>query len=221
MRTIKYIVLHCTGGPQTQTVDSIQRHWKEKLGWKNPGYHFIIPPDGKLVMLQPIDKPSNGVAGHNANSIHISYIGGVGSKGEILDNRTDQQRTTMEELVRKMKSGFPDATILGHRDFSPDKNRDGVITPDEWVKACPSFSVKEWLQDIELVRDPVMPMVKKIVSTKTGVGVNVRTGPGTTFPIAGKVSDGTVVIISGEQEGWTQVEINDSCSGWIMSTFLK
>ncbi len=44
---------------------------------------------------------------------------------------------------------FPDAKILGHRDVSEDKNRDGIISPNEWMKACPSFSVNEWLKEIK------------------------------------------------------------------------
>ena len=42
---------------------------------------------------------------------------------------------------------YPDATILGHRDLSPDKDGDGVIETSEWVKHCPSFDVKEWLKN--------------------------------------------------------------------------
>lgn len=46
MRPIKYIVIHCTATPQTPTVAGIQNYWRKQLGWKNPGYHFIVLPDG-------------------------------------------------------------------------------------------------------------------------------------------------------------------------------
>lgn len=88
MRTITHIVLHCTATPQSTTVASIQRYWKDILKWKAPGYHHIILPSGQVVDLLPIDKVSNGVAGHNAHSIHISYFGGVDAKGRAVDNRT-------------------------------------------------------------------------------------------------------------------------------------
>lgn len=150
MRTIKYIVLHCTASPQTQTVKAITDYWKNVLGWKKPGYHHLISPDGTDNQLLPISEVSNGVQGHNAHSIHISYIGGVDSLGNPVDNRTDAQKLTMEMLVRNYHNAFPDAEIKGHRDFSVDKNRDGIIQPNEWMKACPSFSVKEWLKEINL-----------------------------------------------------------------------
>lgn len=146
MRSITHIVLHCTATPQTTTVESIQRYWRTAKpkgnGWKDPGYHHIIKPDGTIVDLHPIEKPSNGVAGHNAHSIHISYIGGVDKKGNALDNRTDAQKAAQIELLKKYKAMFPDAFICGHRDFLK-KGKPG------W-KDCPSFDVAEWLKTVEI-----------------------------------------------------------------------
>lgn len=138
MRPINYIVLHCTAGPQTQTVNEIQSYWRNSLGWKDPGYHFLIKTNGEAVQLLPIEKPSNGVKGFNANSIHISYIGGVDKAGRALDNRTPEQIRTQIELITKYKAMFPKAEIKGHRDFP------GV------TKECPSFDVRTWLKCVGL-----------------------------------------------------------------------
>lgn len=151
MREVKFLVLHCSASPQTQTVEVIQDYWKRVLGWKTAGYHHLIRADGTVANLVPIEKPSNGVAGHNANSIHISYIGGVDKQGKPVDNRTDAQKKTMFELVNRYKKLFPKAQILGHRDFSPDKNRDGIVQPNEWMKSCPSFSAREWAKSMNLI----------------------------------------------------------------------
>ncbi len=86
MREIKYIVLHCTATNQKVTVQSIFDYWKNERKWNNPGYHFLIEANGTVHELLPIDKVSNGAAGYNANSIHISYIGGIDSKGRGLDS---------------------------------------------------------------------------------------------------------------------------------------
>lgn len=179
MRTIKYIVLHCTASPQTQTVQAILAYWKNVLGWKTPGYHHLIEPNGTVHDLVPIDKPSNGVAGYNSNSIHISYIGGVSTKethplnapGTPVDNRTPEQKAAMKVLVRKYRQMFPKAIIQGHRDFSPDKNRNGIIEPNEWIKACPSFSVKEWLKTVGLLLIAMLFLIacnpaKKVMKNK-------------------------------------------------------
>lgn len=136
MRNINNIVLHCTATAQNTKVSSITKYWKEVLGWKKPGYHFIILPDGTIVPLLPIEEVSNGVAGHNSDSIHISYIGGIDAKGRAVDNRTDAQKQAQIELLKKFKKQFPNAQVKGHRDFP------GV------TKECPSFEVSEWLNCI-------------------------------------------------------------------------
>lgn len=36
--------------------------------------------------------------------------------------------------------------VIGHRDTSPDLNGNGRIDPQEYIKACPCFDVKKWLE---------------------------------------------------------------------------
>jgi N-acetylmuramoyl-L-alanine amidase len=223
MRNISWIILHCTAGPQDQTIEAIQGYWKNSLGWKTPGYHHIIRPDGESVNLQPIEKPSNGVKGHNHNSINISYIGGVvtasndpvNAKGSPIDNRTDAQKRTQEELINKYHAQFPDAVILGHRDFSPDKNRNGIIEPSEWIKSCPSFSVKSWLDEIHFKTQVIK------VQLKTTSRVNIRSGPGVSFaPVHPVLDIGEEVTRVAEADGWIYVTYKE-VKGWVMGAYLK
>lgn len=136
MRKINNIVLHCTATPQNTTPESIQRHWREVNKWKKPGYHFLIKADGTILNLLPIEEISNGVAGHNSDSIHISYIGGIDKQGKAIDNRTDAQKTAQICLLKDLKQRFPNAVIKGHRDFP------GV------TKECPSFDAKAWVAEV-------------------------------------------------------------------------
>lgn len=137
MRNISYIVLHCTATPQTTTVEGIENHWKS-IGWKSPGYHRLIEPDGTINKLSHFDKPTNGVKSHNHNSIHISYIGGVDHKNKPLDNRTEAQKASIIDCVYEalsyIRSGGSSKGVIiqGHRDF-PNVN-----------KACPSFDCSEY-----------------------------------------------------------------------------
>ncbi len=138
MRSIRYIVLHCTATDSDAKVKAILRYWKRQLGWKNAGYHFIIDVAGHVTQLQPLSKPSNGVRGYNAHSIHISYMEGIDQNGKPQDTRTKVQHIAMAALVKALKGAYPDAAILGHRDF-PKVN-----------KACPCFEVKQFLKEIAL-----------------------------------------------------------------------
>jgi N-acetylmuramoyl-L-alanine amidase len=141
MRRIDYIAVHCTATPQTTKIQSILNYWKNNLGWKRVGYHYIIEADGKVTQLSDIEQPTNGVAGYNANSIHISYIGGVDKNGKAIDNRTDAQKKSMLNLLNTLRKQimvrqrfFP--IIQGHYQF-PKVN-----------KACPCFDAKKEYETI-------------------------------------------------------------------------
>ncbi|WP_432221257.1 N-acetylmuramoyl-L-alanine amidase [Flavobacterium sp. TMP13] len=136
MRSIKYIAVHCTATSPTASISAIQSYWKNQLGWKMPGYHFIIKADGEVVNLLAIDQVSNGVKGFNSVSINISYVGGVDAKIEPLDTRTTAQKVAMLKLLKELKQKFPTAVIQGHRDFP------------NVAKACPSFDAKKEYKDV-------------------------------------------------------------------------
>lgn len=142
MRNIQYIAVHCTASHQSQTIEGLKQEFKRK-GWVNPGYHYVISPDGKITQLLDEDKVSNGVKGFNSVSINVAYIGGIDVNGKPIDNRTDAQKASLRSLLKMLQKKYPTAVIQGHRDFSPDLNKDGKITPNEWMKSCPCFNAKE------------------------------------------------------------------------------
>jgi N-acetylmuramoyl-L-alanine amidase len=139
MRKITHIVIHCTATPQNTTVESIQRFWKEKLKWKSPGYHYIIDAKGNSIQLLEDKFVSNGVAGHNAKLINIAWIGGIDDNGKPIDNRSLMQKAALIGMIKTLRHKYPHAQVLGHRDFSPDQNGNGIIDPWERIKECPCF----------------------------------------------------------------------------------
>lgn len=144
MRSIKRIFVHCTAGSQKQTVADLLAEFKRK-GWRNPGYHVVITPDGECHQLLDYEKVSNGVKGYNSTSINVAYMGGIDSKLNPVDNRTDEQKQSLVRLLKELKCRYPKAQILGHRDISPDTNHNGIVDPWERIKACPCFdAIKEY-----------------------------------------------------------------------------
>ena len=130
MRNINYIAIHCTATQPEASIASIQNYWKNNLGWKNPGYHYIIDRFGNVVNLLPIELVSNGVQGYNSQTINISYVGGIDKSGKPKDTRTEAQKQSILKLLKELRVKFPKAKIQGHRDFPNVK------------KACPSFDAK-------------------------------------------------------------------------------
>jgi hypothetical protein len=142
MRTIKFIVVHCTASYQTETIDGLRKEFKRK-GWKNPGYHYVVAADGKVTQMLLDEKISNGVKGFNSISINVAYIGGIDSNGKPIDNRSAEQKKSLRILLKMLHKKYPNAIIQGHRDFSPDLNKNDKIEPFEYIKACPCFNAKE------------------------------------------------------------------------------
>lgn len=147
MRYIKNIIIHCSASSQEWNATDLLVEFRRK-GWKNPGYHYAIEADGTIQPLLDEYRISNGVKGHNRNSINVAYIGGIDDKGNPVDNRTNEQKESLIKLLKELKQRYPKATICGHRDFSKDLNGNGIIDPWERMKACPCFDVKEEYKDI-------------------------------------------------------------------------
>jgi len=141
MRKINKIVIHCTATSPSATAQSILDGWRKK-GWTSNGYHWLIDRFGFTTRLQDDELVGNGVKGHNSKSIHISYIGGI-AKGKPTDTRTTEQKETLNFLVEDYRKKYPNSEVLGHRDLSPDLDKDGIVEPQEWVKSCPCYDVKK------------------------------------------------------------------------------
>ena len=142
-RLITDIVVHCTASKEgiSYTADDIRRIHKTQ-GWSDIGYHYVVRLDGKVELGRDVDVIGAHVSGYNTHSIGVVYVGGIGANGKAKDTRTEPQKAALLKLLKSLRKIYPNARIRGHRDFSPDKNRNGIIEPFEWVKDCPCFDAK-------------------------------------------------------------------------------
>jgi len=140
MRAIKEIVVHCSATREGDFHDAahIDRMHKAR-GWKGIGYNYVVLLNGDIENGRDISKIPVGVYGHNKDTVHVVYIGGLDKDGKPKDTRTKEQKHSLIVLLESLKLVFNKATILGHRDFSPDTNKNGKIDKWEWIKACPCF----------------------------------------------------------------------------------
>lgn len=158
--SITTLVIHCaaTKNGSPYTAQDIDR-WHQQRGFKRDqvrigaswaiddsyplrhiGYHFIITVDGKIQKGRRLEENGAHVQGHNAKSIGICLIG--------TDQFTPNQWQSLKALVQKLQNDYGGIkSVVGHRDLSPDKNGDGQIDQDEWLKICPGFEVLTWLKN--------------------------------------------------------------------------
>ena len=137
-RDIKHIVIHCSA-TKLSTNYSVERLKKDHLarGFSNIGYHFYITKDGMIHHGRDMAIAGAHVYGYNANSIGICYEGGLDADGKPKDTRNNIQKQSIRDLLKVLKKRWPQAQILGHRDFP------------KVAKDCPCFNAKKEYEDIQ------------------------------------------------------------------------
>lgn len=129
-RPINEIIFHCTATPEGRhfTVDDV-RAWHKARGWSDIGYHYLVYPDGRVMLGRPVGQVGSHVAGHNTGKIGVAYFGGVTADGkEAKDTRTSAQRSSLLWLRNQLMIRHKGIRkISGHNEFA--------------AKACPSFHV--------------------------------------------------------------------------------
>lgn len=145
MRTINLIVIHCSASrvDRNFTEDDLEVYHRRR-GFNGTGYHFYIRKNGDIKTTREIERIGAHAKGYNRNSVGICYEGGLDCHGRPADTRTEWQIHSMHVLILTLLRDYPGCRICGHRDLSPDLNGNGEIEPEEWIKACPCFDVKEF-----------------------------------------------------------------------------
>ena len=137
-RSIHYLVVHCSATPEGRdhTAKDID-DWHKQRGFNEIGYNYVVRLDGTVEEGRDVNKIPAHVTNHNKDSIGICYIGGIDRNTlQPKDTRTDAQKEALKRLLLELRALYPDAKILGHRDFA------GV------AKACPCFDAKEEYKNI-------------------------------------------------------------------------
>lgn len=124
-------------------------------GWNRPGYSAMFHLNGSVEVLNHWNEDAwiddheitNGVAGMNSRSRHFVYVGGCDAKMRKKDTRTPEQHLAMEVFTYDQMRLHPGVLILGHNEASS--------------KACPSFSVPEWLREMGVPEANIYALHKK------------------------------------------------------------
>jgi N-acetyl-anhydromuramyl-L-alanine amidase AmpD len=149
-REVTDIVIHCS---DTIEGRNFYAHdidlWHKQRGFRKIGYHFVIDLDGTIEQGRPLREVGAHVKDYNKCSIGICYIGGLDQNKKAKDTRTDEQKDALRFLLQQLVSAFPTVRkIAGHRDYSPDKNGNGIVDKFERLKECPCFDAIPEYQDL-------------------------------------------------------------------------
>ena len=137
MRTIKYIVIHCSDTYPDMDVGAgeIRRWHMIDNGWSDIGYHYVINRYGGLETGRPEELMGAHVKGHNTTSIGICMVGGKAKSNNPTSNFTAAQWDTLASLVVGLTRKYPKAQIVGHYELDSGKT-------------CPNFDVQAWSETL-------------------------------------------------------------------------
>ena len=138
-----FVIIHCSATKEGKDFTSKDvDKWHRARGFRKIGYHYLIRLDGTIEVGRGESEEGAHAIGFNRKSVGICYVGGLDADGKPKDTRTPEQKASMQALVTDIKARYKIEQVLGHRDLSVDLNGDGVITSNEWMKACPCFEAK-------------------------------------------------------------------------------
>ena len=131
MRKIDLIVVHCsaTRCDRRFSVEDLIAWHDARFGFT--GYHYYITRDGQMYQTRHEQLVGAHAVGYKQHSIGVCYEGGLTPDGTPADTRTREQKAALNALLRSLKTDYPDAVILGHRDL-PGVHKD-----------CPCFDARE------------------------------------------------------------------------------
>ena len=130
------IVIHCSATPADMDIGVEKiKHWHVvENGWDDVGYHYVIKRDGTLETGRDESMVGSHARAVNGTSIGICLIGGSNKSGDWENNFLPEQFDTLEQLISTLQDKYDIKKIIGHYEVD-DK------------KKCPSFNVKEWLDN--------------------------------------------------------------------------
>jgi len=128
-KKISLLVVHCSDTENSQNLSTVDIHKMHlEFGWDGIGYHKIINRSGKIENGRPEYWVGAHVKGKNEISLGVCLIG--------RDRFTKRQFVSLERILKKWKTRYPTAKIVGHRDTGDTQ------------KTCPNFDVISWSQNI-------------------------------------------------------------------------
>lgn len=135
---VKYLAIHHSAGPDTQTPLQIANYHINSNGWGGIGYHFLVAKDGVVYYVGDISTARANVANLNDQVIGICLIGNF-TQGRTP---TNEQLDSLKKLCDCLINDYPDLitlnsyeVVLGHKELPGQST---VCPGDSW----PSWKTK-------------------------------------------------------------------------------
>lgn len=166
---VKFLAIHHTAGPDTQTPDQIAAFHINSNGWGGIGYHFLINSEGVVFYVGDISTARANVANLNDQVIGICLIGNF-TEGRVP---TNEQFDSANKLCDFFINSYPDLVNLNSWDVvAGHKELPGQAT------TCPGDNWPSWRPKIVSGADvlptptPIQPTPVPLTSSDRGAKIS-------------------------------------------------
>lgn len=200
-------------------------------GMSDIAQHFTVFPNGKIVTGRSLNKNPAGITGWNTGAICVEIYGNF-DKGQDTMATVQKNAVIMlyGELCKKFKITPSTNTIRCHAWFTSRGTYLGDYYPAKSRKSCPGTAFMGFGNSKSAIANNFIPLVKNYISGGTtstststsasSLGVykvivdelNVRQGPGTSYPITTVVHKGDAFTITQMSGSWGKLK---SGAGWM------
>ncbi|WP_010520471.1 hypothetical protein [Aquimarina agarivorans] len=165
MKPIDYLIIQSTGTGEQQNLDKshvIDKHTSPVrnggLGFSRPGIDYLVLQDGTLQTIISEENPttvdlwdiSKGKDGITGIAKHIAYVGGRTLKEAwSKDSRTEEQKATLEAIIKFYILRFPNLVVLGFDEIEGKEASEN-----------PGFETAKWLEEIGIPKQHIFKNYK-------------------------------------------------------------
>jgi hypothetical protein len=246
-REIKVVQNHHTWEPNYKSLSPThgEMYWLESMrnyhihdnGWSDIGQNITTFPSGNIGLCRPINITPAGIFGANTGAICIEHLGNF---DEGHDQMTQEHKDAIVFLNAALCIKFNLEPIKEQVVYHHWFDRTGKRFPESKVnnnqvggeqKTCPgtAFFGTDTITSAKVHFFPLIDsMINQLngsatpatISLKVNANVlNVRSGPGKSFPVVHTLAQGTQVTVFTTTNEWSK--ISNTAEEWVFSSYLS
>ncbi len=221
---------------EMDNLEAMRRFHIQNNGWSDIAQNLTTFPSGNIGLCRPIDLTPAGIFGANTGAICIENLGNFDAGHDVMTQAHKDTIVFLNALLCVKFNLKPvyEQVVYHHwfdrtgQRFPVDKVNNNLVGGEQ--KTCPGtafFGTNTITSaqanfyplitnDINVIKAAGAPVVitKKVNATT----LNVRSGPGTSFPVVSHVANGTTVSVYATQDGWSK--ISNTINEWVSNTYL-
>ncbi|WP_183564873.1 SH3 domain-containing protein [Mucilaginibacter sp. SP1R1] len=246
-REITFIQNHHTWEPNYGSMSAAhgEMYWLESMrnyhihdnGWSDIGQNITTFPSGNIGLCRPINITPAGIFGANTGAICIENLGN-------FDAGHDQMTQAHKDAILFLNAALcikfnlkpvKEQVVYHHwfdrkgKRFPESKVNDNQVGDEQ--KTCPgtAFFGTNTIASAEANFFPLVnSRIRQITASGTPAAtslkvnadvLNVRSGPGRSFPTVRTITQGTLVTVFTSGNGWSK--ISNTAEEWVFSIYIS